>query len=101
MNEKCGSCNYSAKRHFSSLALRDSVGCSNILFIAGIDCVSESQLMLEALDGFLILISDEGTVYYVSEQVYNYIGVCQVCLKLYQYSLVLVNTIIHAWCHSC
>lgn len=39
----------------------------------------DENLVMKALDGFLIVLSTEGDVIYVSENIQDYIGIQQVC----------------------
>lgn len=39
----------------------------------------DENVMMKALDGFLIILSTDGDVIYVSENIHEYIGIQQVC----------------------
>lgn len=41
----------------------------------------DENLVMKALDGFLIILSTDGDVIYVSENIQEYIGIQQVCSK--------------------
>lgn len=47
-----------------------------------LDNVDENVVM-KALDGFLLILSNDGDVIYVSENIQEYIGIQQVCITYY------------------
>lgn len=42
----------------------------------------DENVVMKALDGFLIVLSADGDVIYVSETIHEYIGIQQVCRQL-------------------
>lgn len=55
-----------------------------------LNCAEASQLLKQTMDGFLLVLSNEGDITYVSENIVDFLGITKVSNGIFYYVIILI-----------
>lgn len=58
----------------------------------------DESVFLQALEGFLLVVSADGDLVYLSENINEYLGITQVCIRLFWHSKI-TDIMSFKFCH--